>query len=59
MVLRLNTLFIIYILPENTGPYCNYKIIGEGTGGPSASPHPASSDAPETVKPFMSSSKIW
>ena len=56
MVLRLNALFTIYILPENTGPYCNYKIIGEGTGGPLVSS--PSGDSPDTVNIFMSSSKI-
>ena len=59
MVRRLNALFIIYILPENTVPYCNYKIIGDGTAGLQTSSPPASGDAPDTVKPFMSSSKIW
>ena len=33
MVLRLDALFIIHILPENTGPRCNYKLIGGGMGG--------------------------
>ena len=33
IVLRLNAIFIIYILSENTGPHCNYK-----TGTPPAPP---------------------
>ena len=48
IVLRLNALFITYILPENTGPHCNYKIIGgtreEGWSLPSLPPR--SGDAP-------------
>ena len=42
ILLRLNALFITYILPENTGPHCNYKIIGgtreEGWSLPSPPP---------------------
>ena len=39
--------FIIYILPENTGPHCNYKII-ETVGGwsPPTPPAPPSGEAP-------------
>ena len=33
IVLTLNALFIMYVLPENTRPHCNYKIIGGGGGG--------------------------
>ena len=39
MVLRLNSLFTIHILPENTGPHCNYKII-EGEAGAAPAPPP-------------------
>ena len=45
MVLRLNALFIIYILPENTGPHCNGTVIGRGSGAPSSSP---SGDVPKS-----------
>ena len=44
MVLRLNSLFTIHILPENTGPHCNYKII-EGEAGAAPAPPPPSGDA--------------
>ena len=40
MVLRLNSLFTIHILPENTGPHCNYKIIGGEAGAAPAPPPP-------------------
>ena len=45
MVLRLNALFKIYILPENTGPYCNYKIICGGGRGLEPPKPPSSGDA--------------
>ena len=39
IVLRLNALLVIYILPENIGPHCNYKIIGgRGAGDPPPPP---------------------
>ena len=38
MVLRLNALFIIYILPENTGPHWNGTVIERGSGARSSSP---------------------
>ena len=43
IVLRLNALFTIYILPENTGPHCNYKIIRgrRGRGWSPSRPPPA------------------
>ena len=40
MVLRLNSLFTIHILPENTGPHCNYKIIEGEAGAAPALPPP-------------------
>ena len=48
---------IIYILPENTAPHCNYKIIGKGDWR-HPTPPPLSGDAPDTVKPFRSSPKF-
>ena len=33
IVLRLNALLLIYILPENTEPHCNYKNIVAGERG--------------------------
>ena len=33
IVPRLNALLVIYILPGNTGPPCNYKIVGGGGWG--------------------------
>ena len=45
MVLRLYALLVKRILPENTGPPCNYKIIGgDGLKSPPASP---SGETPE------------
>ena len=35
----------MYILPENTGPHSNYKIIGV-CGGSWSRPHPPSGDIP-------------
>ena len=46
IVLRLNALFIIYILPENTGLHCNYKIIDREGGGAGALPAAPNDDAP-------------
>ena len=37
---------MIYILPKNTGPHCNYKIVGGGGGARTPSQSPSSGDTP-------------